>query len=356
MAKRRASSKSGSGPPATVHMRRSCPALGWATMRPLDVLRSWAVQDSPPGAAIAAVVARVPDTPVGWLDEAPVVALYNPRTATAVVPDDEVAAYGTAFLRPTTTALKAIVDSRCRPTTRASRSRSQLAVDAISDALDGKELSRDDLHEQLRKPLPGELLPWCEGCQSHHARRGLLVMAALNGRLCISGRAGRQPAFSRTDQRFGWDPPPREEAGAELVRRYRRTYGATSVAHFADWAGLGRAHAQAAVGAGRRRPAPTRARRRPPARARRPDPARPRPRGAAARSGRAQEGLGVAGRDGDRARRRRAGRALARAQEGQEARGLRRGAGEAAAETEIETQLERLAPHRGCTSVVVSFP
>ena len=60
-------------------------------MEPIDVLRSWAVQDSPPGAATAALVARVEDVSVGWLDRAlyadrTAVALYNPRSATAVVP------------------------------------------------------------------------------------------------------------------------------------------------------------------------------------------------------------------------------------------------------------------------------
>jgi hypothetical protein len=213
-------------------------------MEPLDVLRSWAVQDSPPGAAIAAIVARAPEVPVGWLDEAPAVALYNPRTATAIVPADEAAAFGTAFLPPDDAALKAIVDTALPTYDDGFAEPVALAVDAISDALDGRELSRDDLHEELRRRLPGELLPWCEGCQSHHARRGLLVMAALHGRLCISGRAGRQPAFSRTDQRHGWEAPEREAAGAELVRRYRATYGPSSVSHFATWAGLGTAHAR----------------------------------------------------------------------------------------------------------------
>ena len=105
-------------------------------------------------------------------------------------------------------------------------------------------LSRDDLHEALRQRLPGELLPWCEGCQSHHARRGLLVMAGLHGRLCIAGRAGRQPAFARTDQLVGWRRR-REDAGAELVRRYHAQYGASTPAHFAEWAGIGKAHARA---------------------------------------------------------------------------------------------------------------
>jgi hypothetical protein len=120
-----------------------------------------------------------------------------------------------------------------------------LGVAAISDALDGVTLSREDLHEALRQRLPDELLPWCEGCQSHHARRGLLVMAGLHGRLCVADRAGRQPAFARTDQLVGWDAPPREAAGAELVRRYHRQYGASNPAHFAEWAGIGKAHARA---------------------------------------------------------------------------------------------------------------
>jgi hypothetical protein len=105
-------------------------------------------------------------------------------------------------------------------------------------------LSRDDLHEALRRRLPAELLPWCNGCRSHHARRGLLVMASLRGRLCLAGRAGRQPAFARTDQRIAWDPPAREQAGAELVRRYLTALGPSTPGHFAQWAGLGTAHAR----------------------------------------------------------------------------------------------------------------
>ena len=211
------------------------------------MLRSWAVQDSPPGAAVAALVVRG-DVEVGWLDRAiyeerTVVALYNPRTATAIVPADEVAAFGTAFLPDDDAGLKAIVDTAVPGRDEGFAEPVALAVDAIGDALDGVTLSRDDLHEALRERLPEELLPWCKGCESHHARRGLLVMAGLHGKLCIAGRAGRQPAFARTDQLVGWEPP--EDARAELVKRYHRQYGASSAAHFAEWAGIGKAHARA---------------------------------------------------------------------------------------------------------------
>jgi hypothetical protein len=124
----------------------------------------------------------------------------------------------------------------------------ELAVAAIAEALDGVVLSRDDLHEELRRRLPAELLPWCPGCKSHHARRGLLVMASLRGRLCIAGRAGRQPAFARTDQWIGWDAPDRAEAGAGLVRRYLSAYGPSIPAHLAAWAGIAPAPARSLWG------------------------------------------------------------------------------------------------------------
>jgi hypothetical protein len=217
-------------------------------MRPTDVLRSWAVQDSPPGAAVTALLARG-DVAEGWLDRAiyeqrSVVALYNARSATAVVPADEAPAYGTALLPYDDAGLKALMQRAAPEVDEGYAEPAQLGFEAISEALDGRELSRDDLHEQLRRKLPGSLLPWCEACESHHAKRGILIVAGLRGRLCISGRAGRQPVFARTDQLVGWEPPPRTEAGAELVRRYRTQYGDPDVAHFADWTGLGRAHAR----------------------------------------------------------------------------------------------------------------
>ena len=219
---------------------------------PGAALARWTVQDSPPGAAAAALAARVEAFGPGWLDAAladrAAVALYNARTATAVVPAGEAAAYGTAQLPSDDAGLKAIAGPALPGRTEGFAEPMELAVAAIADALDGRILSRDDLHEELRGRLPGELLPWCPGCRSHHARRGLLVMASLRGRLCVAGRAGRQPAFARTDQWAGWDPPDRAEAGAALVRRYLSAYGPSTPAHLAAWAGIAAAHARSLWG------------------------------------------------------------------------------------------------------------
>ena len=214
---------------------------------PLDALRGWAVQDSPPGTAAAAVVARTEKVPPGWLEDAlyeqrSAVALYNARTATAILPAGEAAAFATALVPQNDDELGAMVANAVPDREADYGEPVELAVEAISDALDGTELTRDDLHEELRQRLPQELLPWCEGCQVHHARRQLLVMAGLRGRLCISGRAGRQPVFARTDQLVGWEAPA--DAAEQLVRRYLRGYGPSNPAHFAEWAGIGKRHAQ----------------------------------------------------------------------------------------------------------------
>jgi len=221
----------------------AAPAAGAA-----QVLRSWSVQDYPPGAAAGAVAARVPDAATGTLDaalaERAAVVLYNARAATAVVPADEAAAYGTAQLPGDDAALEAILLHAVPGRRDALAAPVALAVDAIADALDGRELSRDALHDELRARLPGELLPWCERCRSHHARRGLLVMASLQGRLCLAGREGRQPRFARTDQWIGWEPPERAAAGAEFVRRYLRAYGPSTSSHLAARAGVAPSHAR----------------------------------------------------------------------------------------------------------------
>ena len=88
-----------------------------------DVLETWAVQDSPPGAAITALVARG-DVEVGWLDRAiyeerTVVALYNARSATAIVPAGDVAAYATAQLPADASEFSLLVKNAARAGLRA---------------------------------------------------------------------------------------------------------------------------------------------------------------------------------------------------------------------------------------------
>jgi hypothetical protein len=207
---------------------------------PAEVAASFALQDSPPGAALTALNARSDEAArLGELLEArELVALPNPRTAVAILPAADVAAYLEALRPPDERALKALLLNAAPGDYEAAR---EHAVTSIAAALDGRVLSRDALHEDLRGRLPEELLPWCPACKSHHARRGLLSMAALDGRLCIAGREGRQNTFARTDQWIELQPPD----GAELTRRYLRHLGPSTHTDLAAWAGIAPPHAKA---------------------------------------------------------------------------------------------------------------
>jgi hypothetical protein len=211
---------------------------------PLEVAASFGLQDSPPGAALTALNARGPDASrlERLLEDRELVAVPNPRTAVAILPAADVATYLTALAPPDERALETVLLRAAPGDFEAAR---EQAVAAIGDALDGRVLSRDALHEELRGRLPAELLPWCEACQSHHARRGLLTVAALAGRLCIAGREGRQPAFTRTDQWLALEPVEPRAAQAELVRRYLHHLGPATHSDLAGWAGIAPSHAKA---------------------------------------------------------------------------------------------------------------
>jgi Winged helix DNA-binding domain len=205
-----------------------------------EVAASFALQDSPPGAALTALNARSAEAArLGEALEArELVALPNPRTAVAILPATDVAAYLEALRPPDERALKAVLLNAAPGDYETAR---EHAVTAVGAALDGRVLSRDALHEELRGRLPDELLPWCPSCQSHHARRGLLSVVALEGRLCIAGREGRQNTFARTDQWIALAPAD----GAELTRRYLHHLGPSAHTDLAAWAGIAPSHAKA---------------------------------------------------------------------------------------------------------------
>jgi Winged helix DNA-binding domain len=205
-----------------------------------EVAGSFALQDSPPGAALTALNARSfePERLGAALAARELVALPNPRTAVAILPASDVGTYLEALRPPDERALKAVLLNAAPGDYEAAR---EHAVTAVGAALDGRVLSRDALHEELRGRLPKELLPWCPACESHHARRGLLSVAALEGRLCITGREGRQNTFARTDQWIGLEPAD----GDELARRYLHHLGPSTHTELAGWAGIAPSHAKA---------------------------------------------------------------------------------------------------------------
>jgi len=147
-------------------------------------------------------------------------------------------------------------------------------TDAVRDALAGGEpLGKDALHAALRARVRSELMPWCQGCGSHHVAPMLWRYATVAAGVRLDARrryrAGPSASAAGAGARRSDAGPSASAAGAtapragEAVRRFLRVYGPSTPRDFAAWAGLARPHAQrlwdavapelAAVGTGRDR-------------------------------------------------------------------------------------------------------
>jgi Protein of unknown function (DUF1006). len=115
--------------------------------------------------------------------------------------------------------------------------------DTLARALaGGKQLTRAELADALRRA----------GVEiSEGVHLSLLVMRAeLDGVICSGARRGKQFTYALLDERV--PPAPslsREEARAELVRRYFTSHGPATLRDFAWWSGLTLADARAGVAA-----------------------------------------------------------------------------------------------------------
>jgi Winged helix DNA-binding domain len=213
----------------------------------------WAIQDSPPGSAALAFHARMDSLEGGalegaLLEERTLVQLYNARTAAAVVPVADILRFAGALAPSDEAGLRHLIEDAIEGDGISAPEAEEVTLAAVQEALDGRSLSRDELHAELRDRLPAPLLPWCRACQSHHARRWLLALASLRGVLCFAGRSGRQPLFARTDQWLAKPPAEADPdaAAAELVRRYLAAYGPSTPGNFSDWTGVAPAQARRA--------------------------------------------------------------------------------------------------------------
>jgi hypothetical protein len=106
--------------------------------------------------------------------------------------------------------------------------------EATKEALSGgRALSKNELHEELRGRVNKDLMPWCRGCKSHHVAPMLW-------------RYGTIQAGARLDseRRYLLGKPGRAPAAGEVVKHFLHFYGPSTVAEFADWAGVAKTHAE----------------------------------------------------------------------------------------------------------------
>jgi winged helix DNA-binding protein len=105
---------------------------------------------------------------------------------------------------------------------------------ATKDALaGGRALDKNELHEELRARVRGELMPWCRGCESYHVAPMLWRYATVKASVRLDA-----------DRRYTSGKPGRTPAAREAVRRFLRFYGPATPGDFAEWAGLAKPHSR----------------------------------------------------------------------------------------------------------------
>jgi winged helix DNA-binding protein len=196
------------------------------------------LQDTPPGTAALALAARA-DVAPGAIDE--LVLVPSIRGAPMAVAKRDLAVFTAGLEPPDEDAARAVVGNAWKFLDGVTAMEALDRVsEAVADSLRDGPLPRDDFHQALRERLPAELLWWCRGCQSHHVHPSLWRATGIRGVLAIVGREGRSAVFGLPPK-----APPLKDPGAELARRFMRTYGPARPRLLADWAGLATSHATA---------------------------------------------------------------------------------------------------------------
>jgi hypothetical protein len=196
------------------------------------------LQDTPPGTAALALAARADVAPEA-LDD--LVLIPSVRGAPLAVAREDLAVFSAGLEPPDEDAARAVVGNAWKSLDDTTAMEALHRVsEAVHDSLRDGPLPRDDFHQALRERLPRNLLWWCKSCGSHHVHPSLWRATGIRGVLAIVGREGRSAVFGLPPE-----APRLEDPGAELARRFLRTYGPARPKLLADWAGLAGSHAMA---------------------------------------------------------------------------------------------------------------
>jgi uncharacterized protein YcaQ len=115
------------------------------------------------------------------------------------------------------------------------REQAEAMLAAIPAALDGRQLTREELADEVAR------ITGIEGLDGK-LRGGfgdLLKPAAFRGDLCFAPSDGRNVRFARPDQWLGpWESADQDEAVRFVTRRYLAAYGPASREALARWVGM----------------------------------------------------------------------------------------------------------------------
>ncbi|MGH2827209.1 MAG: winged helix DNA-binding domain-containing protein [Actinomycetota bacterium] len=112
---------------------------------------------------------------------------------------------------------------------------------AISEALDGEPLTRDQLATRVGEITGSAVL----GDRLRESWGALLKPASFQGKLCFAPNEGRNVRFTRPDRwlKLADDPLDLPEAQASITRRFLAAYGPATLEDYARWCGITPANA-----------------------------------------------------------------------------------------------------------------
>lgn len=224
------------------------------------------VQNTPPGSAALALHARVADLSPAHVEQAlgtdkTLLQARSRRGAPVVFPTADLAVFTQALLPADEPSLRFFIRGAEPALERAGITAAELVARtsaALCEVLDGRALALEPLGVEVAQRLVSRLTPqqarawqspsWYAPGQTlgealvHFA----LYVVALQGVYCLAPRRGAETPFVRTDQWLGMPPADVDAAaaGAELLRRYLRCFGPSTVEDFAAWAGIAPRHAE----------------------------------------------------------------------------------------------------------------
>jgi hypothetical protein len=218
--------------------------------RPLDdlveVAAACGIRNTPPGSAALALHARVDRLTPAAVDRAlaeerPLVEVLGMRSSPYVVPTRDAAVFTLGALPADEESLRGSMLNLAPQLDQAGISALEAlnqAVEVAHSELDGRMLARGELSGAMTRRLPDALGPWCAGCRARHVHETLFRLVGVRGVFVIS-RAGKDILYVRTDQWLGATlEGDRNQARAELLRRYLRCYGPSTANDFAAWVGI----------------------------------------------------------------------------------------------------------------------
>jgi hypothetical protein len=218
------------------------------------------IQNSPPGAALLALHARVQGitqerVAAAIAEDKSLMQTWCMRGAPFIFPAADVPVFTTGVLPTTEEAMRHFIPGVEQAIAQLGISLTEAVAFCgaeIGTVLSHRRLAINELGQELARRIAGKLTPeqrvlWeAEGPYARGQPLGEAVvhfcvrLLTLQGKVCFAARAGNQAPFVLVNEWLGHaiaDTDP-DTARAELLRRYLRSYAPSTQAGFAAWLGI----------------------------------------------------------------------------------------------------------------------